>query len=83
MTDRGVADLNVIAVTPEHQRKGVGKMLVTWGIEKARQDSRDIYLASMPAGRSLYLSCGFRELGEMEVFGITQYHMLLGISNRI
>ena len=48
-----------------------------WGIERAKQDGRDIYLVSQPAGRALYLSAGFQELGDLDVFGVKNYNMIM------
>ncbi|ROV99182.1 hypothetical protein VPNG_08236 [Cytospora leucostoma] len=44
--------LNAIAVNPTHQRKGIGKMLTQWGIERAANEGKNIHLLSSPTGDS-------------------------------
>ncbi|KID85033.1 Acyl-CoA N-acyltransferase [Metarhizium guizhouense ARSEF 977] len=60
--------LDHLAVDPRHQRRGIGKLLLNWGIEKAKHDGRDCYLVATPAGKSLYESVGFRTLQELSIF---------------
>jgi len=35
----------------------------------------------MEAGRPLYLGAGFKQIGSLETFGVSQYPMLLKTSN--
>ena len=67
---------------PDHQRKGIGRRLLDWGIEHARQDGKDIYLMAKPAGKALYLGAGFEEIGftGAELIGVDNYHMILRAS---
>jgi N-acetylglutamate synthase-like GNAT family acetyltransferase len=74
--------LNSIAVDPNHQRKGIGLILLKWGIDKAKEQNRDVYLVSTDAGRALYLSAGFEQMGVFEAFGEPQYQMILKISSK-
>jgi GNAT superfamily N-acetyltransferase len=69
-------------VDPKHQRKGIGRILLNWGIDKAKEQNRDIYLVSVDAGRPLYLGAGFEQIGYFEVFGSPQYQMLLRTSSK-
>lgn len=70
-------DLDHLAVDPRHQRRGIGKLLLNWGIEKAKHDGRDCYLVATPAGKSLYESVGFRTLQELSIFDVPHYSMIL------
>jgi ribosomal protein S18 acetylase RimI-like enzyme len=59
------AHLNLLAVTPEHQRKGIGKRLVTWVTESAlvagiRTVNLELRLRNA-AGRSFYRALGFKD----------------------
>ena len=67
---------------PNHQRKGIGRLLLDWGVEQARREGRDVYLVSMPAGRALYLGAGFQEIGEVEILGFPSYHMFMPTSGK-
>jgi GNAT superfamily N-acetyltransferase len=57
-----VKDCMTMATHPDHQRKGVGKLLVQWGIQIAEQLGLPIYLESTNAGQPLYESQGFETL---------------------
>ncbi len=54
--------LQALAVSPKHQRKGLGSKLVSWGLEKTKEDGKDAYLLGTSMGRQLYLSLGFEDL---------------------
>jgi len=66
----------VVAVDPGHQRKGIGKALMLWGIGEAAKDNRDVWLIATPAGRGLYDSLGFETLGEAMIEGDLQAQMV-------
>lgn len=53
---------HVIAVRPEYQRKGIGKLLTEFGIRVAQQAGLPIYLESSEVGQRLYEKMGFRYL---------------------
>ncbi|KAJ9131741.1 hypothetical protein NKR23_g11589 [Pleurostoma richardsiae] len=61
--------LNSIAVSPSYQRRGVGRMLLHWGLERAEQDGKDVYLLASPSGRFLYSSVGFEEVAQGNIVG--------------
>jgi ribosomal-protein-alanine N-acetyltransferase len=59
------AHLNLLAVAPEHQRKGIGKRLVIWVTESAlvagiRNVNLELRLRNA-AGRSFYRALGFKD----------------------
>ena len=67
-------DCQVAAVHPDHQRKGVGALLMQWGIDLAEKLNLPVYLESTEVGVGLYKKLGFQELQEKivhkpEVFG--------------
>lgn len=54
------------AADPLYHRRGAGKALLEWGMEKAREENVPITLTASPMGRELYLRLGFRELDVFE-----------------
>lgn len=59
---RAYINLHILAVLPEHRRRGVGEMLLRWGVEEGERRGLGIYLESSPMGKGLYERCGFRVL---------------------
>jgi predicted GNAT family N-acyltransferase len=52
-------------------------MLLAHGLNLARKDGKDVFLISTPAGRGLYQSMGFREVGQpFPICGTPHYPML-------
>lgn len=51
--------IGMIAVHPDHQRKGVGAMLMQWGMDKAAEENVPIWLTATPVGEGLYRKLGF------------------------
>ncbi|SPJ73403.1 uncharacterized protein FTOL_03133 [Fusarium torulosum] len=49
----GVWHLDYIGVGPGNQRRGIGKMLLQWGLERAAKEGKDCYLIATEAGRPL------------------------------
>ncbi|KAJ6789075.1 hypothetical protein PWT90_00377 [Aphanocladium album] len=77
--DKGARDvwtLDSLGVDPKQQRRGIGKMLVNWGVEKAQEQQRDCYLVSTPSGLRLYESAGFETQREVLMFGIPHMSMM-------
>ncbi|KFY06559.1 hypothetical protein V492_07952 [Pseudogymnoascus sp. VKM F-4246] len=58
--------LNTISVAPEHQRKGVGSMLMQWGCEKADSSGWNSFVMASPDGVSLYRKFGFKAVGQVQ-----------------
>lgn len=51
--------LSVLAVHPNHQRRGVGKAALDWGLKQADDLGLPAYLESTQEGRGLYEKYGF------------------------
>lgn len=75
-TDRAAKDFDYVGVDLQQQRRGIGKMLLDWTVEKAAEDQKSIYLVATPAGRPLYQAAGFEYLGTLQLFGVQHYSMI-------
>jgi GNAT superfamily N-acetyltransferase len=53
------AHLHICFVHPEHRRKGVGALMMTWGVGRANETKVEAFLESTPVGRHLYERFGF------------------------
>ncbi|KAK2743764.1 hypothetical protein FQN57_004701 [Myotisia sp. PD_48] len=53
--------LFILFVEPEHQKKGIGSMLLQWGIDLANHMMLPLWVEASTAARSLYMSHGFKE----------------------
>lgn len=53
---------HLTAVHPEHQRRGIGKLLMEYGMRIAEQADLPIYTEASQAAISLYEKLGFRRL---------------------
>jgi len=71
--DKHMWDLNSLAVDKKHQRKGIGRMLVQWGIDRAAKERKDILIVANPTGAPLYRKTGFEEIGHMLLFAGEPY----------
>ena len=52
--------LSTLAVLPEYQRRGIGRQLVTWGVQQGEKEGVPIALEASPDGKRLYEKCGFQ-----------------------
>ena len=52
--------LKLLIIDPPYQRKGLGKILLNWGLDRAKIEASRAYLESSPMGKSLYERCGFK-----------------------
>ncbi|KAF3063148.1 hypothetical protein CFAM422_010498 [Trichoderma lentiforme] len=83
--DRGLKDvwhLDMIGVDPHYQRQGIGRALLTWGVEQATREGRDCYLMATPQGRPLYESFGFDIVRPLNMFGVLHHSMILRTNKR-
>ncbi|KAM0451841.1 hypothetical protein ACHAO4_005798 [Trichoderma viride] len=77
--DRGLKDvwhLDMIGVDPLHQRRGIGKALLTWGMRQATKAGRDCYLMATPQGRPLYEAFGWEIVRPLNMFGVMHHSMI-------
>lgn len=51
--------LSVLAIYPQHQRRGIGNAAMKWGLDKADELGLPAYLEASQAGKGLYERCGF------------------------
>ncbi len=63
------AGISLMATLPEHQRKGMGRALLTQVIDDYRSRGVDrFYLTATEAGRPLYASLGFEPIAELSAW---------------
>ncbi|KAL7805065.1 acyl-CoA N-acyltransferase [Trichoderma aethiopicum] len=77
--ERGIKDvwhLDYLGVDPQHQRKGIGRMLLDWGLSRAASENKDCYLTATPAGRPLYTKRGFEVVRTVPIFGVLHHSMI-------
>jgi len=53
-------------VDPPHQRKGLGRKLVLYGVDLADEEGVCASMIASEAGDALYASCGFKAVGRMQ-----------------
>ncbi|KAB8596091.1 hypothetical protein FH972_025800 [Carpinus fangiana] len=57
---RAFAALNATAVHPAHRRRGVGTLLMAWGVKRIDELGLDSLIEATDAGRALYERHGYR-----------------------
>ena len=65
----GYYKLRNLCVHPSWQRKGVGGLLIRWGLDRAGEEGVPVVLSSSEMGAGLYSREGFRRVGEVRVDG--------------
>ncbi|KAJ6195251.1 acyl-CoA N-acyltransferase, partial [Bipolaris maydis] len=61
-------ELSWIAVSPNHGRQGVGRMLLDWGLDTCNKQRVPAYLEStVEAAETFYAKVGFREKGRIQL----------------
>lgn len=53
-------DLSVLVVHSAHQGRGVGRQLLSWGLQEATRLGLPCFLESSAAGKALYDKSGFK-----------------------
>ncbi|KAJ5383161.1 hypothetical protein N7517_001072 [Penicillium concentricum] len=77
--EKGASDvwnLDSLGVHPQHQKKGIGRMLLDWGVQQAATQGRDCYLVATPAGVALYRAAGFDAVKTVDIFGTPHVSMM-------
>lgn len=70
-------DLDMLGTRPDYHRKGLGSMLLKWGLEKADRDRLEVYISASPQGRPLYERYGCVLFDNEEVYpGMMQGYLL-------
>ncbi|KAF2800991.1 hypothetical protein K505DRAFT_291735 [Melanomma pulvis-pyrius CBS 109.77] len=59
--------LSQMCVLPSHQRRGIGSMLMHWGLEHTDQQGIESFIEATEAGRYLYEKFGYRAVKSVHV----------------
>lgn len=59
--------LHILVVSPEHQRRGLGTMLIEEGLRNADKDSARAYVEASAKGLQLYKRHGWRKIDFIEI----------------
>lgn len=60
-------ELELLGTHPDFRRRGVGKMMLQWGFERAREDNVPLILIASIIGEKLYLSNGFKQTNRVNM----------------
>lgn len=59
-------ELEVLAVAPKCQRRGVGSQLLQWGMNQAASFQLPVVVAATTSGEHLYSKHGFKQCGKID-----------------
>jgi len=62
-------DLQSMFVRPEYRRRGIGRVLLQTGMQRAAQEERHCYLYASPMGELMYTAAGWQPEFTIDVFG--------------
>ena len=57
----------MLVCEPRYQRRGAGRLLLSWGLDLADKLTLDTYLEASPEGHHLYESAGFEDVGTLDL----------------
>ncbi|KAJ9610695.1 hypothetical protein H2200_005472 [Cladophialophora chaetospira] len=55
--------IDLLYIHPEWQRKGIARLLLQWGMERAREENVPLGVKGSPIGGLAYKACGFQSVG--------------------
>jgi GNAT superfamily N-acetyltransferase len=59
--------VSLLVTDPAYQGRGLGKLLMKQGLDRADAEGRKVYIESTSAGHPLYLKLGFKDVDIMEI----------------
>ena len=59
--------LNILWTHPGYQRKGVGKLIMDWGVKRAVDLDIETWLDASPFGKGLYEQFGFTTVEQLNI----------------
>lgn len=65
--------LNNCFTHPDARRRGVGKLLMDWGIQQADKRGYETYVDASSLGRNLYRTYGFISVDDQEQLDLSQF----------
>lgn len=65
-------ELELLGTVPQFRRRGVGKMALSWGFERAEENGVPLVLLSSVTGEKLYTSVGFRPVRRLKMLPHTE-----------
>ncbi|OGM50915.1 acetyltransferase [Aspergillus bombycis] len=76
MGDKRYYYVDILGTHPAARRRGVATMLMNWGLERAKEESLEVYLSATQAGRLVYEKLGFEVRSTGELDGYVQDSMV-------